>query len=79
MAAVRLNATIRNAPGVLGQVTTLIGEAGGNIINLSMAYRQQDFFDVTIDVEVEDAKHATMLMAALRANPSVDNVDRGRG
>jgi GTP pyrophosphokinase/guanosine-3',5'-bis(diphosphate) 3'-pyrophosphohydrolase len=44
-----------------------------------MAYRQQDFFDVTIDVEVEDAKHATMLMAALRANPSVDNVDRGRG
>ena len=35
--------------------------------------------DVTIDVEVEDAKHATMLMAALRANPSVDNVDRGRG
>ena len=79
VAAVRLNATIRNAPGVLGQVTTLIGEAGGNIINLSMAYRQQDFFDVTIDVEVEDAKHATMLMAALRANPSVDNVDRGRG
>ena len=29
VAAVRLNATIRNAPGVLGQVTTLIGEAGG--------------------------------------------------
>ncbi|WP_292070574.1 RelA/SpoT family protein [Brevundimonas sp. UBA7534] len=79
VAAARLRATIRNAPGVLGQVTTLIGEAGGNIINLSMAHRQQDFFDVDVDVEVEDAKHATMIMAALRANPSVDNVERARG
>lgn len=79
VAAARIRATIRNAPGVLGQVTTLIGEAGGNIINLSMAHRQQDFFDVDVDVEVEDAKHATMIMAALRANPSVDSVDRARG
>ena len=79
VAAARIRATIRNAPGVLGQVTTLIGEAGGNIINLSMAHRQQDFFDVDVDVEVEDAKHATMIMAALRANPSVDSVERARG
>ena len=79
VAAARIRATIRNAPGVLGQVTTLIGEAGGNIINLSMAHRQQDFFDVDIDVEVEDARHATMIIAALRANPSVDTVDRARG
>ena len=79
VAAARIRATIRNAPGVLGQVTTLIGEAGGNIINLSMAHRQQDFFDVDVDVEVEDAKHATTIMAALRANPSVDSVERARG
>ncbi len=44
-----------------------------------MSHRQQDFFDVIIDVEVEDAKHATTLMAALRANPSVDTVERARG
>jgi guanosine-3',5'-bis(diphosphate) 3'-pyrophosphohydrolase len=79
VAAARLRATIKNAPGVLGQVTTIIGEAGGNIINLSMSHRQQDFFDVDIDVEVEDARHATMIMAALRANPSVDTVERARG
>ena len=79
MASARLRATIRNAPGVLGQVATIIGEAGGNILNLSMAHRQQDFFDVDIDVEVEDARHATMIIAALRANPSVDTVDRARG
>jgi GTP pyrophosphokinase/guanosine-3',5'-bis(diphosphate) 3'-pyrophosphohydrolase len=79
VAAARIRATIMNAPGVLGQVTTLIGEAGGNIINLVMSHRQQDFFDVDIDMEVEDAKHATTLMAALRTNPSVDTVDRARG
>ncbi len=79
VAAARLHATMKNAPGVLGEVATLIGEAGGNILNLVMSHRQQDFFDVIIDVEVEDAKHATTLMAALRANPSVDTVERARG
>lgn len=79
VASARIRATIQNAPGVLGQVATLIGEAGGNILNLVMSHRQQDFFDVDIDVEVEDAKHATLLMAALRANPAVDTVERARG
>lgn len=79
MGAVRLHATIQHAPGVLGQVATTIGEAGGNILNLSMSHRQHDFFDVELDVEVKDARHATMIVAALRANPKVDVVDRVRG
>ncbi len=79
VAAARIRATIKNAPGVLGQVATTIGEAGGNILNLVMSHRQQDFFDVDIDLEVEDAKHATSIMAALRTNPSVDTVERSRG
>ncbi|MBX3476497.1 MAG: bifunctional (p)ppGpp synthetase/guanosine-3',5'-bis(diphosphate) 3'-pyrophosphohydrolase [Brevundimonas sp.] len=77
--AVRIRATMQNAPGVLGQVATVIGEAGGNILNLVMSRRQQDFFDIDIDVEVEDAKHATSIIAALRANPSVDTVERVKG
>ncbi len=79
VASARIRATIKNAPGVLGQVATIIGEAGGNILNLVMSHRQQDFFDVDIDMEVEDAKHATAIMAALRTNPSVDTVERARG
>jgi GTP pyrophosphokinase/guanosine-3',5'-bis(diphosphate) 3'-pyrophosphohydrolase len=75
----RLRATIQNAPGVLGQVATVIGEAGGNILNLRMAHRQSDFFDVDLDVEVADAKHAISIIAALRANPNVDTVERSRG
>jgi GTP pyrophosphokinase/guanosine-3',5'-bis(diphosphate) 3'-pyrophosphohydrolase len=79
VASARIRATMKNAPGVLGQVSTLIGEAGGNILNLVMTHRQQDFFDMEIDVEVEDARHATTIIAALRANPSVDTVERARG
>ena len=79
IARARLTATIKNAPGVLGQVCTIIGEAGGNIVNLRMHHRQSDFFDVDIDVDVNDARHLTHISAALRANPSVEEVERTKG
>ena len=75
----RLLATIRNAPGVLGQVCTLIGEAQGNIVNMRMHHRQSDFFDVDLDIDVTSAKHLTNIAAALRACPSVETVDRVKG
>ena len=75
----RLTATIRDAPGVLGLVCTIIGDAGGNIINLRMHHRQGDFFDVDFDIDVVDAKHLTHIAAALRACPSVETVERARG
>ena len=75
----RLRATVKNGVGVLGQVTTTIGEAGGNIRNLTLSHRAEDFFDLNFDVEVEDARHATSIMAALRANPSVESVERAKG
>nr|WP_245863897.1 bifunctional (p)ppGpp synthetase/guanosine-3',5'-bis(diphosphate) 3'-pyrophosphohydrolase [Caulobacter mirabilis] len=75
----RLRATILNAPGVLGEVCTVIGDAGGNIVNLRMHHRQDDRFDVDFDLDVKDAKHATNIVAALRANPSVETVERAKG
>jgi GTP diphosphokinase / guanosine-3',5'-bis(diphosphate) 3'-diphosphatase len=79
VARARLTATIRNAPGVLGQVCTIIGEARGNIVGLRMHRRQSDFFDVDLDIDVNDAKHLTHIAAALRANPSVETVERTKG
>nr|WP_307347083.1 bifunctional (p)ppGpp synthetase/guanosine-3',5'-bis(diphosphate) 3'-pyrophosphohydrolase [Caulobacter ginsengisoli] len=75
----RIRATIRDAPGVLGEACTIIGEAGGNILNLNMHHRQSDYFDVDFDVEVKDNRHLTNIMAALRACPSVDTADRALG
>ena len=79
IARARITATIRNSPGVLGQVCGIIGEAGGNIVQLRMHQRQADFFDVDIDVDVNDARHLTHISAALRANPSVEEVERTKG
>ncbi len=79
IARARITATIRNSPGVLGQVCGIIGEAGGNIVQLRMHQRQADFFDVDIDVDVNDARHLTHISAALRANPSVEGVERTKG
>ncbi len=64
---------------MLGQACTLIGGAGGNIVNLRMHHRQQDFFDVDVDVEVLDARHLTHIAAALRACPEIETVERVKG
>ena len=49
----RLHATIRDAPGVMGQACTSIGEAGGNIVGVNMRHRHSDFFDVDFDLGSE--------------------------
>ncbi len=75
----KLNATIRDDPGVLGQACGIIGEAGGNITGVNMRQRHASFFDVVFDIEVKDAKHLTHIAAALRACPSVETVERAQG
>lgn len=79
LSQVRLNATIRDAPGVLGLVCTIIGEAGGNIVNLHMNMRHSHFFDVDLQIEVKNTRHMVNIAAALRACPSVETVERARG
>ena len=75
----RLIITIQNAPGVLGTLSTVIGKSGGNITNLKITSRTVDFWDMFIDVSVNDTKHLNNIMAALRATPQIVNVERARG
>ncbi|MGC2202753.1 MAG: bifunctional (p)ppGpp synthetase/guanosine-3',5'-bis(diphosphate) 3'-pyrophosphohydrolase [Stellaceae bacterium] len=75
----RLNVTIANEPGNLGSLTTVIGKQGGNISNLKITNRSSDFFEIMIDIEVADVKHLTTIIAALRATPVINSVDRARG
>ena len=75
----RLRASMRNNPGVLGQVCGLIGEARGNIVNIHLADQQVDFIDARFDVEVMDARHLANIIAAIRTCPSVEGVERVRG
>jgi guanosine-3',5'-bis(diphosphate) 3'-pyrophosphohydrolase len=75
----RINVTIANEPGNLGSLTTVIGKQGGNINNLKITNRSSDFFEIMIDIQVVDVKHLTTIIAALRATPVINSVERARG
>jgi guanosine-3',5'-bis(diphosphate) 3'-pyrophosphohydrolase len=75
----RINVTIANEPGNLGSLTTTIGKQGGNISNLKITNRSTDFFEIMVDIQVEDVKHLSTIIAALRATPVINSVERARG
>lgn len=75
----RLQVTITNESGALAALTTVIGKNGGNITNLKITNRTLDFWDMLLDVYVNDTRHLSNIIAALRATPQVSSVDRARG
>jgi len=75
----RVHVTVANAPGSLGDLSTMIAKNEGNISNLKIINRSTDFFEMLIDVEVRDVKHLTDIIAALRASPAVNSVERAKG
>ncbi|MEM7189813.1 MAG: bifunctional (p)ppGpp synthetase/guanosine-3',5'-bis(diphosphate) 3'-pyrophosphohydrolase [Pseudomonadota bacterium] len=72
----RLEMTLANQPGALGQVCTLIGELHANIDNLAMTTRKPDFFQINVDLEVRDTKHLSDILSALKAQSYVNQVER---
>ena len=75
----RINVTLDNEPGSLGSLTTVIGKGGGNITNLKITNRSMDFFEILVDIEVQNLRHLTNIIAALRATPVINSVERARG
>jgi GTP diphosphokinase / guanosine-3',5'-bis(diphosphate) 3'-diphosphatase len=75
----RLHVVLANEPGNLGSMSTIIGQSNGNISNLKITSRSVDFFELMVDVEVTDLRHLTNIIAALRATPVVNSVERARG
>lgn len=75
----RIELTVVNEPGTLGELSNVIARHEGNISNLKIKSRSVDFFDMQIDIEVHNVKHLTDIIAALRASSSVNTVDRARG
>lgn len=68
---VRVRVDISDQPGLLGRVANIIGDAGGNIVEV---YHQRLFHDVPLKmaeldvvIETRDARHVDEILAALRA------------
>jgi GTP pyrophosphokinase len=75
----RVLVRVKNAPGSLGAVMTVIGNNGGNIFNMKVVSRNPLFFEFTVDIEVRDVAHLQNILGALRVNAAVESVDRARG
>jgi GTP diphosphokinase / guanosine-3',5'-bis(diphosphate) 3'-diphosphatase len=74
----RIKLTVLNEQGALGNLSMVIARNNGNIHNLKIVHRTQEFFEIIIDIEVDDVRHLTNIIAALRATPEVNSVERSR-
>ncbi|NVJ90668.1 MAG: bifunctional (p)ppGpp synthetase/guanosine-3',5'-bis(diphosphate) 3'-pyrophosphohydrolase [Methylocystaceae bacterium] len=74
----RIKLTVLNEQGALGNLSMVIAKNNGNIHNLKIVHRTQEFFEMIIDIEVEDVRHLTNIIAALRATAEVNSVERSR-
>ncbi len=74
----RVNLVVLNEPGSLGALSTVIAQNQGNISNLKITARSNDFFEMDLDIEVTSVRHLTNIIAALRASPAINSVERAR-
>jgi guanosine-3',5'-bis(diphosphate) 3'-pyrophosphohydrolase len=79
LAVGRIHVTTANRRGALALLAKTVSDAQGNIINVKTLKRSPDFFDFEFDVEVEDNKRLTQIVAALRALAVVDSAERVKG
>ena len=75
----RISVVLKNQPGSLGKVTTVIAKNNGNISNINFTIRKNDFFEIIIDIEVRDANHLKNIVAALRLVSEVSSLERIKG
>ncbi len=75
----RLSLQSINEPGVFAQIAQVIADHDGNIDNISMKRRTQDFTDITLDLSVWDLQHLNAIVAELRSKRPVSSVQRVNG
>ncbi len=74
----RVKLMLINEQGALGNLSMVIAKNHGNIHNLKITHRTHEFFEMIIDIEVESVRHLTNIIAALRASPQINSVERSR-
>ena len=72
----RILLSIINEIGALGSITSTIADYGGNITNLNLNEKDTDFYNLRIDVDVNDNIHINNIIQSLRGLPVIDSVER---
>ncbi len=71
---IRINAS--NEKGVLAKLCAAVAQANGNIVRIATLGRGTDFTEVLMEIEVEDLKRLSQILAALRSLAVVDEAVR---
>ncbi|MFN3946368.1 MAG: RelA/SpoT family protein [Allosphingosinicella sp.] len=72
----RLATVIKNEPGSLAVIATILGSHGANIVSMEQASRDGAFHTFHLDIEVHDLPHLMRILAALRATDVVSTAER---
>lgn len=72
----RLYVVMDNRQGALATLTTTISKNLGNIANLKVVNRSENFFEVNVDIDVSSIDHLTNIIASLRASSLITTVQR---
>ncbi len=65
-----------NKKGVLATLCSAVSQANGNITRVATGERNEQIIDLTFDIEVEDSRRLTQILAALRTLAVVDRAER---
>ena len=74
----RISVIAAHEPGALAGVANAVSKHEGSVTNLKIVNRQQDFFELLVDVEVRDLRHLSTVIAGLRAVSGITQVERAR-
>ncbi len=75
----RLAVTAVNEPGTLARLSNLVAQQDGDIVNLKLGERGEDFVEFYLDVSVQDLRHLINIIGAIRSDPLFVSVERMKG
>ncbi len=73
----RISMVVVHQPGTVAAITAIIARENANIINLQFKNRSPEFYEISIDIDVNDINHLMAIIAALRMSQRVISVERG--
>ncbi|RYE06397.1 MAG: bifunctional (p)ppGpp synthetase/guanosine-3',5'-bis(diphosphate) 3'-pyrophosphohydrolase [Rickettsiaceae bacterium] len=74
----RLKIIMLNEPGSLAVLTTEIADKQGNIINIKVTNRSEDFFETIVDIEVLDPQVIDKIINSLKIKKKIHYIKRYR-
>ena len=72
----KISIILQNKVGSLHRVTSCIKKANINIVDLNISKRSQDFFNIDINLKVNDLKHLDQLMLSLKLEETIYKIKR---